>query len=264
MSYSEQEILEQLDLAFYRRPSAYFPSVGSNDVRYNSFLDLEHGYCITAGSKIHLYGDATHWAVVFEKSGYQNRGWSAEIELNYIGNCIHYLVDIHPERNYYTNSKRVPLIYADEYERIRNRQGTDMEQFELIAADAEYVNVRDSKVQIEHDVEKYTAIGIQLRDFDNPRTLIDYSSLLRYLLADNPSVISATDDDVRTQLPPGLPKLLTLDRFHFKSIYDELKPPIMQETYQLLTKVLINQDPSLWQPEEEPNNHWSNWESGNL
>lgn len=50
-----------------------------------SSLILNMGYCETAGNRIHLYGDSTRWTIVFEKSGYQNRGPSAEIELDYIG-----------------------------------------------------------------------------------------------------------------------------------------------------------------------------------
>ncbi|MCC3158242.1 hypothetical protein LJ737_13420 [Hymenobacter sp. 15J16-1T3B] len=264
MTYSAQEVLEQLDLAFQGKLSDYFPAGGNNDVRYNFFLDLEHGYCETAGSKIHLYGDATRWAIVFEKSGYQNRGFAAEIELNYVGNCTRYSVEQAAGRNYITNSRRVNLIDANEYERIRNKTGGEMEQFELISAGAVTVNVRNTQVKIEHDPAKYRAAGIQLRDFDNPNHLVDYSSLLRYLLASNPALVGATENDIKQQLPSDLPKLLTIDSFHFESTYDKASPPSAQETYQLLAKVLVNQSPALWQPKEKPNNDWRNWESGNL
>jgi len=49
---------------------------------------LEHGYCETAGNKVHLYADSTRWAFVFEKCGYQNLGDRADIEHGYVGNCI--------------------------------------------------------------------------------------------------------------------------------------------------------------------------------
>jgi hypothetical protein len=86
--FTENEILNQLDLAFKGIPSEYYPEGRPQDIKYNFFLDLEHGYCETAGNRIHLYGDSTRWAIVFEKSGYQNRGTSAEIQLDYVGNCI--------------------------------------------------------------------------------------------------------------------------------------------------------------------------------
>src|SRR5689334_12802499 len=97
--FTENEILHQLDLAFNGTPNEYYPEGQPGDIKYNFFLDLEHGYCETAGNRIHLYADSTRWAIVFEKSGYQNRGGSAEIELNYVGNCIDYPIDKYPERN---------------------------------------------------------------------------------------------------------------------------------------------------------------------
>src|SRR5688500_18039323 len=113
MSFTEKEILNQLDLAFKGIPNDKFPQVGPQDIKYNFFLDLEHGYCKTAGSKIHLYADATRWAIVFEKSGYQNRAMRAEIELAYLGNCVTYSTIEYPERNYVSNSNTIVLIDAE-------------------------------------------------------------------------------------------------------------------------------------------------------
>lgn len=41
---------------------------------YHFFIDLEHPYFFTAGSRLTLYADDKRWAIVFEKSGYANRG----------------------------------------------------------------------------------------------------------------------------------------------------------------------------------------------
>jgi len=106
-SFTGSDILRQLDQAFYGLPNEYYPAGRPKDIKYNFFLDLEHGYCVTAGNRIHLYGDRARWAIVFEKSGYQNRSTSAQIELDYVGNCIDYPVDTFAERNYITNSSRV-------------------------------------------------------------------------------------------------------------------------------------------------------------
>ncbi len=102
MKYTEQKILEEIDLAFKGITNSRYPKGKEGDIKYAFFLDLEHGYCETANSRIHLYADEENWAIVLEKSGFQNRGCSAEIELNYIGNCIEYPVDKHSERNYIT------------------------------------------------------------------------------------------------------------------------------------------------------------------
>lgn len=93
MIYTEHDILNELDGAFHSEISKYYPKGNSNDIKYIFFLDLEHGYCEAAGSRIHLYADSVNWAIVFEKSGYQNRGNYADIELDYVGNCIKYITD---------------------------------------------------------------------------------------------------------------------------------------------------------------------------
>ncbi|QEM06328.1 hypothetical protein DIU31_023430 [Mucilaginibacter rubeus] len=147
-SFTEKEILTQLDLAFKGIPSEYYPAGKKDDIKYNFFFDLEHGYFATAGNRIHLYADASRWAIVFEKTGYANRGGDAEIELDYIGNCINYPIDKYPERNYITNASRIILITGEEYERIQNKSGSEMEQFELVDPNANYVIVRGHKVKI--------------------------------------------------------------------------------------------------------------------
>src|SRR5690606_12484622 len=108
--FDEKEILKQLDQAFKGTPNEHFPKGRPEDVTYNFFPDLEHGYFVTAGSRIHLYADSTRWAIVFEKSGYENRGFCGGIDLNYFGNCIDYPIDVFPERNYISNTSSIVLI----------------------------------------------------------------------------------------------------------------------------------------------------------
>jgi hypothetical protein len=57
---------------------------------------------------------------------------------------------------------------------------------------------------------------------------------------------------------------MTINEFHFVSAYNKSKPPSIQETYKLIAKVLLTKDTTNWKPTEKPNNHWTNWESGNL
>jgi hypothetical protein len=263
-SFTEKEIFNQLDLAFQGIPSEYYPAGEKTDIKYNFFLDLEHGYFNTAGNRIHLYADPHRWAIVFEKNGYANRGGDAEIELNYIGNCINYPIDKYPERNYITNTSSIQLITGEEYERIQNKSGSDMERFELIDPIAKYVIVRGHKVTIEHNEKKYAHLGIKPRNFDNPRNLVSFEGLVRYLSETEPLIINATKGDIKAHLPGDLPEILTIDKFHFESIYNKNSFPSTQETYQLIAKILVTGNPDLWKPKSKPNNHWSNWESGNL
>jgi hypothetical protein len=266
MPFSESEILEQLDLAFNGEPSDYYPIVRPQDIKYNFFLDLEHGYCYTAGNRIHLFADSTRWAIVFEKSGYQNRGFYADIDLNYIGNCIDYPVDKYQEQNYITNSNSVMLIDQNEFERIENKDGEKMETFEMIGQHIKEIKVRDKYVAFDNDYKHYEKVGIKIRDYDNPKKLIGFEDLVRFLNETNPELISATEKDIRQHIPKDIPKLMTINQFHFVSIYGDRKKnlPSKQETYKLIAKVLLTRDTTNWKPTLKPNNHWTNWESGNL
>jgi hypothetical protein len=261
MFFTEADILHKLDLAFRGLPADDYPLGNPQDVKYNFFLDLEHGYCETAGSRIHLYADKKRWAIVFEKCGYQNRGDDAEIELNYVGNCIAYVIDTYPERQYISNTSRIVLISPEEYERIGSKNEED---FELISPEATSLTMRGQQVPLEQDTAKYLAVGIHPNYYSNPRHLIGYGDVVRFLSTTNSAVVSATDLEIRQHIPQDIPKLMTLDQFYFSSSYTKPSLPSAQETYQLIARVLVTGDTANWKPILKPNNHWSNWESGNL
>ncbi|MDH6310423.1 hypothetical protein M2451_003309 [Dysgonomonas sp. PFB1-18] len=263
VKYTEHDILSELDGAFHKKVSKYYPVGNSDDIKYIFFLDLEHGYCETAGSRIHLYADSVNWAIVFEKSGYQNRGDYSGIELAYIGNCIKYMTEHYNGYNYIANSKSISLVSHTEYERIRNKEGGEGEQFELISDSVRFVRVRDKLINIEYDPQLFIKMGI-VREYNNPRNLMSYGGLVRYLNDTQPSVVQSTESEIKEQFLKDIPKIMTLDEFHYFSIYNEDNIPSKQELFQLIAKILVTRDSTLWKPTKEPNNHWSNWESGNL
>ena len=264
VTFTKAEILSMLDLAFLGKPNSYYPTVKSKDVKYNFFLDLEHGYCETVGSRIHLYSDESRWAIVFEKSGYQNRGTSAEIELTYVGNCINYNVERYPERNYISNTNNIIIITPDEFERIENKTGTELETFELIDNQVKEITIRNTQIPFESDHKKYTQLGIEIKDYENPRNLIGFADFLRYINEVSPELISASENEILEHIPSDLQKVMIIEDFHFISAYETKSPPSIQETYQMIADVLVTKDISAWKPTKEPNNHWSNWESGQL
>lgn len=262
MTYTKEEILEELDKSFRGEISKNYPQGKSKDIRYNFFLDLENGYCEIASSKIHLYGDHDNWAIIFEMNGYNNRSSSGQIELIYIGNCIDYPIKISSERNYISNMKTIILINPDEFRRIQN--GSKLEDFELISPEIKQIKVRGNEVEIEHDIDKYLALGIEFKEEDNPKKLIGFGELIRYISEINPEIIKATENDIRMHIPMNLKKILTIDEFHYTNHYEDKSLPSELETYNLIADVLINQDSNLWKPKLKSNNHWSNWESGSL
>jgi hypothetical protein len=254
MAFSEDEILEHLDLAFYGIPSDYYPKPQPGGTWCSFFLDLEHGYCDTAGSRIHLYTDQTRWAVVFEKNGYWKSATRAEIELDYVGNCIEYPIEKDPEDSIcISNSSNIVLIDSMEFARIENKDGEEMETHELIGKDVKEIKVRDKLIPFDNDYKNYEKLGITIRDYNNPKKLIGFADLIRYLHETNPVLISATDDDIRQHIPNDIPKLMTIDEFHFSSIYNDMNPPSKQETFNLIAKVLVTKDVTNWKPTLEPN-----------
>jgi len=262
--FTETEILDKLDMAFNGICGNEYPEGEPGDVKYNFFLDLEHGYCLTAGSRIHLYADESRWAIVLEKSGYQNGRMTAEAELNYVGNCIQYSVAQYPTGNYITNTQEVILIDAAEFERIENKEGEEMETFERIGKHITEIQVRDSFVPFDSNPENYEKVGIHIQSDDNPNHLIGFGDFVRYLHETNPQLLCATESELRRLIPNDLPKIMTINDFHYSSTYDKSNPPSQQETYQLIAKVLTTGDSSHWKPTEKPNNSWKNWESGHL
>ncbi|WP_316787820.1 DUF7003 family protein [Pedobacter frigoris] len=262
MTFTEKDILDKLDNTFLRKPDYDFPvSDIPGATKYNFFFDLENPVCEIAGSKIHLFADAKRWAIVFETNGYNPSGSRVESDLVYVGNCINYKVEKYPEHTYISNVATFELVTPEEYQRIRNKIGSEIEQVDLINEDVNEVTVHGYVIPFEKDRSKYTSLKIQLRDWDNPRNLIGYSEFTRFINETNPSLISATPSEIATLLPKDLPQILTLDKFHFSGIEKNLLPSV-QELYQLIAKVLVTKDKGMYKPTLSPNNHWSNWESG--
>lgn len=139
-----------------------------------------------------------------------------------------------------------------------------MEQFEMINPNAQYVKIRDVNVPIEQDTSKYRSLGIHSRKEDNPRDLISFEDLIRYYSDTAPTLLAATETEIRQHIPGDLRKLMTIDHFHFSSVYADDHNPSQEELYQLIAKILVTKDITLWKPSLPANNHWSNWESGNL
>jgi len=235
---------------------------------YHFFINLEHPYFFTASSRLTLFADKKRWAIVFEKSGYANRGFRGEIELSYFGNCLRNLKD--GEDNSTSNMKTIVLIDNKEMERI------EAGNFELVGKNINTIKVRDSLFSITNDRRFYTQQGIHdtVYDHDNEEHLVDIPTLIRYLSEQHPAAFRATNEELRTCLPIDLPKLMTIDNWHHES-FDVLpayalngirngyeiygKKPSDYETYRMIANVLATRDTTKWKPTLKPNNNWRNW-----
>lgn len=264
MKYTEQDILNELDIAFKSVPNNDVRKIDDKTYFYNFFIDLEKGLLKTANSQIHLYADQSHWAIVFETNGYHNRQFNAQINLIYIGNCVKYHKTEYKERTYVSNSVMIELISGEEFNRVESKTGKEMGKFELISPDADEILIRNKKVKIENDKTKYAEKSISFRDYENPNKLIGFDDFVRYLSETEKELMSATEDEIKEHLPKDLQKLMTIEAFHQKSNYEPENIPSSYETYQMIAKILTTKDPKQWKPTLKSNNHWINWKSGGL
>ncbi|MFC4230764.1 DUF7003 family protein [Parasediminibacterium paludis] len=257
-SFTQKDILDNLEAADLEK--------------YHFFIDLEHPYFFTAGSRLTLYADEKRWAIVFEKSGYDNRGLRGEIDLFYFGNCLQNMQAQGDAIGITSNMQVVPLIDNEEMERI---QGGN---FELVSKNIKQVKVRDTLIDIEHDKSVYIKKDITdtIYDHDNPEKLVDIPSLIRYLEEQHPELFRATDKELRTCLPKDLPMLMHIDSWHHEAYnlyrnytsptqytYKVLgKKPSEYETYKMIANILVSRDTTKWKPTLQPNNNWRNWREG--
>ncbi|MDJ1479545.1 hypothetical protein QNI16_03555 [Cytophagaceae bacterium YF14B1] len=241
---TEQDILHELD-----------------ETKNKFFLDLEHGYFHTAGSRITLFADKSRWAIVMEKTGYGNRSMSIEIDICYYSNCL-----AMEEYTLGFNNTGVELFSEIDFQNIGKG-------FELVDTEARFITIRDKKLPIEKDENKYEEKGIKIRDYDNPDHQIDFVALTRYLDEQYPELFRASDAEIHKYLPADLPKLMTIDKWHHKTyweiydsnLYGEDTRPSTYETFQMIAKILVTKDTTLWKPTLPPNNDWQNWpEAGSL
>lgn len=262
--YTKHSILAHFDSQNPEREK-FYPAATEDSTFYHFWLDLEHGYCKTAGSRIHLYANNEKWAVVTEKSGYFNRGLYAGIELNYFGTCIDYVVRESPYGTNMSNTVDIELISGDELDRICNEGGDgEMDGFEMVSPDAAYVIIRGKEIAIEQDISKYRNLGIHSRaEYTSPH-LISFEDLLRYYNDTMPEVIQATESEIKQHLIGDIPRLMTIDHFHYSTVYQDNHNPAGEELYQLIADILITKDVYCWKPTLPVNNHWSCWESGSL
>ncbi len=236
-AFTKQEILSELD----------------NLDTYSFFPDLGHGYCFTAGSRINLYADETRWAIAFEKTGYGNRSGSADLEVNYFGNCLSNLDKAGLNDMFTCNTKYFCVIKGEEFARIE----TD---FELVDPKIKTVTVREMSLKVEHDIEAYRRKKIYPQDYDNPSNLIDFASLVRFLDEEHPELFRASNEELRSCIPSDLPLILSIDEWHHQpySAFGGI-PPSSYETFQLIAEVFISRDAQKWKPTLPANNNWRNW-----
>ena len=252
MPFTAQDVLAELDDCVNRE--------------YCFFMDLEHGYFHTANSRLSLFADSERWAIVFEKSGFANRGGRIELELNYFGNCLENLDGAGLDDQFECNAKWIDLVSGDALEEV------ELEAYgERVSPEATQVRLRDGYVPIPSpraEPRKWLPY-INMADSEDP-DVVTFEDLGRFLAYEYEETCRATPDELRMCLPADLPLLLGIDAWHHRR-YDGYAdeplgdPPSSYETFRLIADVLATRDPNRFRPTLEPTNHWRNWpEAGGL
>lgn len=237
--YTETDILKDLDNAEQENP-------------YKSFLHFENGLFYPIANKILLYGDEERWAIVFEEAVYANNAPNLKVRLIYFGNC---LINLRAIAAFTTNTHYVDLL-SDVYLSPLTTNSN------LISKNVDVVSLKGEKIKIERNPQVYLDKKIPLY---NSKQDIDWIAFARYLADVRTDLLDARDEEIRTHLPADLPKLMTIDKWHYKD-YGKLfmapaygTPPSSYETFQQIAQVLVTKDTSKYHPTLKPNNHWSNW-----
>jgi hypothetical protein len=223
------------------------------------FMDLGHGYFYTANSRLSLFGDGEDWAIVFEKSGYSNRGMRIELELNYFGSTLRNLESAGLDGRFLCNAKYIELVSGKDLEDIEV-------DYEAVSPAATQIKLRGGYVVLPSSVEGYRKwFADWADDSDEP---IQFAELGRYLAFEYEGLCRATMDELRTCLPEGLAFLMHIDAWHHRYYYFyENGPdrailgdkPSSYETFPMIADVLVSGDTSRYRPTLPPTNHWSNW-----
>lgn len=221
--------------------------VGGLKNPYKLFLDLEHIYQYSSGSRINLYGDETRWAIVFEKTCFSYRDFNVYNQLNYFGNCLLNLEKEGSDKQFSCNFYYFNLVDTTELNKF--------DQFDILEKGINSFKIRNIVLEFnQEDVKK-----VMKTDSIYTQTLV------RYLDDKNPNIFRATDIELRSHLPKDLPKIMSINKWHHKSYSVDFgnnifgTKPSDYETYPMIAKILVSRDTSLWKPTLKPNNHWTNW-----
>jgi len=251
--FTQSDILKDLEDLYGPNYRKVFPAYGGPEFHMK-----------VSSNKIHLYADEYRWAIVFETIGYSTPAGNIDTELIYFGNCLQKLDKTGADDQYITNIIFLQnLVTIDELNSISDSDG-----FELVSAQVKTIKIRNQQLPVEHDPKKYQDKGIEIFDYDNPKQLIDFTALTRYLNEEYPELFRATEEELKTCLPKDLPKLMSIDKWYHRDYFVDPSFPTPEpgsrpseyETFPLIAEVLVSKDTTRWKPSLKPNNNWRNWE----
>lgn len=281
---TEEEILNTLD--------------NSNDGFYCSFVDLGHVYSYLIDTRLNVFrGDNDRWAIVIERLGYNPRAGAIILDINYYGNCLTNLEfcndrptnchSIQPiDSDNFNETIEGEILKPDaKYWLVRGQQlalshhkqdyidaGIELKEYEPNEISAEEVG----RLVVSQNRDLFRATDIELYK-SIPPDLKKILVLDEWFHKDFQLQISPTMTDeylIRTfEFNKNLAGLggMTFENFaqSFRQqeiLSDEWNIEIWEnnrpgsyETWQLIAKVIVTNDPKQYKPTLTSNTHWTNW-----
>ncbi|MGW4381195.1 DUF7003 family protein [Kitasatospora sp. NPDC004531] len=188
-----------------------------------TFPDQDNGYYYPVDVRMHLFGDATRWALVAELLGYSPRGGNLIDVLHCFGNCL---------------TRGEPGL-GDFLSRVDNMDEIDLDGAEVWTGGVPVV-VRGTALAVD------AREGTPLQD------------VFRLLAPTNRELLLADETELRSCVPADLPELLRLDEWNQPDDLGEVLPSA-HETFRMLADVLDSGDPTRYRPTLPANTHWSHW-----
>lgn len=222
-----------------------------------SFPMLDNGYVYLAASRLSLFRSNEHWAIVFETFGFSPRAGHPELSIVTVSSKLHErnspsdYVSNEAYENYLKNS---PHWQMRSVWPISSEDWIDEENPEFVAEQGEIV-LRAKSYGVP-EPSAYAKKGIILEE-EQPGVF----ELCRYFAHDHREEILATESERRISILPEMKQILLLDEWHHPDLANG-QAPSQTETFQLLAKVLEENNPKLYRTDEPANNHWKNWPEG--
>lgn len=281
---TEEEILNTLD--------------NSHDGYYCSFVELGHVYSYLIDTRLNVFrGDSDRWALAIERLGYDPRAGAIILDIYYFGNCLTNLefcnnrpsnyYDIYPidSDNFNETIEGETLKPDAKYWLVRVQQVTlSHRKQDYIDAGIELNEDEPNEIRAEEagrlvvsqnrdlfratDNELYKSIPTNLKkilvldewfhkDFQLQisQEMTDEHLRQTYEFNKNLSGLGGMTFETFAQL--FRQQAIITDDFN-REIWENNRPGTY-ETWQLIAKVIVTNDPKQYQPTLVSNTHWSNW-----
>ncbi|MGC4036572.1 MAG: hypothetical protein QM764_11465 [Chitinophagaceae bacterium] len=272
---------------------------------YCQFIDLGHVYSYLIDCRLNIFkGDNDNWAIAAERLGYNPRGGAIMLDIYYFGNCLISLDHYNGQQtNHYTvypivwdefrNTVDGEVLKTNaKFWNIRGRK------IELLHDKQDYLNAgielkeyEPGEISIEEvgrlliakhrdlfratDEELYKSIPIELT-----KILVidewyhrDFSEIIQPVMSDEHlrATYEFNKNLVQGEYPVDYDAFvaMVIQQENSTNEYNENQyqdnRPGSYETWQLIAKVIVTGDTTLYKPTLKSNTHWKNWpESGSM